>query len=412
MIDGSKLPHDVSASALYNEVTYWAQAFGWAPGQDVQYIVFNPPGQGSSFLNNGGLCGRHSDQSGYIFSDIADYSSTPENCGGANATQAITLVSSHEYAEAATDPYLGTGWTGACGGSCEVGDGPANNVCNLVAGPTIGGSLVQEIWDNASQACQGASTQGGMASRIVGWAVSSSHGGYWNVGSDGSIFYYDGAPFEGTLRGTHLNAPIVGMAGTPDGNGYWLVGADGGVFNFGDAAFYGSKAGQPLNKPIVGIASSIDGRGYWLVGADGGLFNFGDAGYYGSLPGEGITPNGAIVGIDRTLNSAGYWMVGTDGGVFNFGSAVYYGSLPGSGIHPNAPISGMFPTSDSAGYWIGGQDGGVFNYGDAAFEGAAGSYPAQRTIVGIFNTGGDAAYAFVANDQTAYDYGTASLIPN
>ena len=38
----------------------------------------------------------------------------------------------------------------------------------------------------------------------------------------------------------HLNKPIVGMAPTPDGGGYWMVASDGGVFAFGDAAFEGS----------------------------------------------------------------------------------------------------------------------------------------------------------------------------
>jgi hypothetical protein len=43
-----------------------------------------------------------------------------------------------------------------------------------------------------------------------------------------------------------LNKPIVGMAPTPDGKGYWLVGSDGGIFTFGDATFDGSRSGQPL----------------------------------------------------------------------------------------------------------------------------------------------------------------------
>ena len=42
------------------------------------------------------------------------------------------------------------------------------------------------------------------------------------------------------------------MAATADGKGYWLVASDGGIFNYGDAAFDGSAGGMPLNKPIVG----------------------------------------------------------------------------------------------------------------------------------------------------------------
>ncbi len=43
---------------------------------------------------------------------------------------------------------------------------------------------------------------------------------------------------------------------SPDGKGYWLVASDGGIFNYGDAAFDGSAGAMPLNKPIVGMALS------------------------------------------------------------------------------------------------------------------------------------------------------------
>jgi hypothetical protein len=55
------------------------------------------------------------------------------------------------------------------------------------------------------------------------------------------------------MGGAHLNRPIVGMASTADGGGYWLVASDGGIFSFGDAAFDGSMGGAPLNRPIVGM---------------------------------------------------------------------------------------------------------------------------------------------------------------
>ena len=45
-----------------------------------------------------------------------------------------------------------------------------------------------------------------------------------------------------------------GMAATPDGGGYWLVASDGGIFTFGDAAFDGSTGGLALRRPVVGMA--------------------------------------------------------------------------------------------------------------------------------------------------------------
>jgi hypothetical protein len=76
------------------------------------------------------------------------------------------------------------------------------------------------------------------------------------------------------------------MAATPDGGGYWLVASDGGVFAFGDARFEGSTGGTPLNQPIVGMAATPDGGGYWLVASDGGVFAFGRAQFGGSLGGS------------------------------------------------------------------------------------------------------------------------------
>jgi hypothetical protein len=77
------------------------------------------------------------------------------------------------------------------------------------------------------------------------------------------------------------------MAATPDGGGYWLVASDGGVFSFGDAAFDGSVPGQGIvsRVPIERIIATPDGSGYWVVGQDGSLYAYGDATYLGSLTG-------------------------------------------------------------------------------------------------------------------------------
>jgi len=95
------------------------------------------------------------------------------------------------------------------------------------------------------------------------------------VASDGGIFAFGDAAYEGSEGGKTLNAPIVGMAADKTGKGYWLVASDGGIFAFGDAPFEGSEGGKTLNAPIVGIAGDVaTGTGYWLVGADGGIFAF------------------------------------------------------------------------------------------------------------------------------------------
>ena len=44
------------------------------------------------------------------------------------------------------------------------------------------------------------------------------------------------------------------MTATRSGGGYWLVASDGGVFTYGDAPFEGSAGAGHLNQPVVGMA--------------------------------------------------------------------------------------------------------------------------------------------------------------
>ena len=229
--------------------------------------------------------------------------------------------------------------------------------------------------------------------------------GYWLVASDGGVFNYGNAGFDGSAGSLHLNKPIVGIAPTSDDGGYWLAASDGGVFNYGDAGFYGSAGAVPLNKPIVGIAATADGGGYWLVATDGGVFNYGDAGFYGSA--GSIHLNSPIVGIAPTPDGKGYWLVAADGGVFNYGDAGFYGSA--GSLHLNAPIVGIAATADGGGYWLVATDGGVFNYGDAGFDGSAGSIHLNKPIVGIVPSANGSGYWLVASDGGVFNYGSAGF---
>ena len=86
--------------------------------------------------------------------------------------------------------------------------------------------------------------------------------------------------------------PVVTSPSSSASHGYWLVGSDGGIFTYGDAAFDGSTGSLRLQRPVVGITPTAGDLGYWLVASDGGIFSFGDAGFYGSIPGLGISPAG------------------------------------------------------------------------------------------------------------------------
>ena len=230
-------------------------------------------------------------------------------------------------------------------------------------------------------------------------------GGYWFAGSDGGIFNYGSAAFDGSMGGTHLNKPVVGIAATPDGGGYWLVASDGGIFSFGDAGFHGSTGGLHLNAPIVGIAPTPDGGGYWLVASDGGIFSFGDAGFDGST--GGLHLNAPIVGIAPTADGGGYWLVASDGGIFAFGDAGFHGSM--GGVHLNKPVVGIAPTPGGGGYWLVASDGGIFNFGDAAFHGSMGGTPLNKPVVGIAATLDGGGYYEVATDGGVFNFGDAAF---
>jgi phosphoribosylformylglycinamidine (FGAM) synthase-like amidotransferase family enzyme len=77
------------------------------------------------------------------------------------------------------------------------------------------------------------------------------------VATDGGIFSYGDATFQGSAGSIVTNKPIVGMAATLDGKGYWLVATDGGIFSYGDAQFFGSTGSIVLNKPVVGMALGL-----------------------------------------------------------------------------------------------------------------------------------------------------------
>jgi len=175
--------------------------------------------------------------------------------------------------------------------------------------------------------------------------VSTPSGkGYWVLLSGlsglGSVQAFGDASFYGDQVSLHESAPAgspIALAATTDGKGYWIVDSDGGVFSFGDAPFQGSMGGQHLNAPVVAMVPTPDSAGYWLAAADGGVFTFGDATFGGSM--GGVELNAPVVGIARNPVGAGYWLAAADGGVFALGGAEFLGSM--GGTHLNKPVFGI-----------------------------------------------------------------------
>ncbi len=167
----------------------------------------------------------------------------------------------------------------------------------------------------------------------VAIALTADGGGYWvlEVGGSGlgSVQGFGDAAFYGDETTAHVahNGAPVGLVGSLDGKGYLIVDSDGGVFAFGDAVFEGSAGGRHLNAPVVAIARSASGTGYWLAAADGGVFAFGDAVFGGSM--GGVRLQAPVVGITAQGAGPGYWLAAADGGVFALGGAPFLGSMGG-----------------------------------------------------------------------------------
>jgi hypothetical protein len=212
---------------------------------------------------------------------------------------------------------------------------------------------------------------------VVGITPTADRGGYWLVASDGGIFAFGDAGFYGSIPGSglspagsglshSLNAPIVGMVPSSDGGGYFMVASDGGVFAFGDARFEGSCPGiGGCRGAAVAVVPDASGNGYWVVTSTGSVYPFGDALNYGA-PG---TQGSAITSAVATNDGRGYWILDAAGQVFPFGDAAGLGSLPAGSAGALDPASAIFATSDGGGYWVVTALGKVSNFGDAPNDG-------------------------------------------
>ena len=212
---------------------------------------------------------------------------------------------------------------------------------------------------------------------VVGITPTASDAGYWLVASDGGIFSFGDAGFYGSIpqiglapagssSAKRLNAPIVGMVPSSDGGGYFMVASDGGVFAFGDAKFEGSCPGiGGCSGAAVAVMPDASGNGYWLVTSSGHVYAFGDAVNYGS-PGQQSVPVTAAV---RTTDGVGYWILLANGTVDAYGDATALGGPVGS-VGGTNPATTIFTTSDGGGYWVGSSNGAVYTYGDAVNDGS------------------------------------------
>ncbi len=229
---------------------------------------------------------------------------------------------------------------------------------------------------------------------IVGITPTADRGGYWLVASDGGIFAFGDSGFHGSIPGDglhpagsglphSLNAPIVGMVPSSDGGGYFMVASDGGVFAFGDAKFEGSCPGiGGCLGTAVAVMPDATGNGYWVVTSSGSVYPFGDAVDHGQ-PGPG---GGSITSAVATPNGGGYWILNSAGTVFAYGNAEFLGSPPAGSAGGFNPASAIFDTSDGGGYWVVTAAGKVSAFGDAPGDGDMSSTHLNGSIVAAYGT--------------------------
>ncbi len=209
---------------------------------------------------------------------------------------------------------------------------------------------------------------------VVAITPTADHNGYWLVGADGGVFSFGTSGFYGSIpglglapagtsgAGKQLNAPIVGMVPSADGRGYFMVASDGGVFAFGDARFEGSCVSiGGCSGAAVGVVPDVTGNGYLLVTATGHIYVFGDDREDGE---PGPPHNEVVTSVARTFDGDGYWILFANGAVDAFGDALPLGGPSGvtGGFNP---ATAVFGTSDASGYWVASAVGAVYAFGGA-----------------------------------------------
>jgi hypothetical protein len=119
-----------------------------APDANSLYMIFLPPNV--AVVMDGGqscdaFCGYHNSFDNGIYYGVLPYPGCAGCVGGLDTFDALTSTTSHELAEAITDPVPGTGWYDDANG--EVGD-----ICAWQT-KRLGDYVVQLEWSNNAGAC-------------------------------------------------------------------------------------------------------------------------------------------------------------------------------------------------------------------------------------------------------------------
>ena len=367
----------VAASLNYVAASGTNQSFTIGRAVPTTPTITNIPSPASEFFGFTAIVGTTGDGTTSVTSN------TPNVCSVGTNGVTVTFVG---FGTCSLTPHLaqGVNYFGANGSPQTFSVQEASHGYWLVG--SDGG-----IFSFGSAGFHGSTGSIKLQRPVMAITPTSTGNGYWLVASDGGIFSFGDSSFYGSLPGLgfhpngsgvpkSLNAPIVGMVPTFTGHGYFMVASDGGVFAFGDARFEGSCPGiGGCAGSAVAVMPDRTGNGYWLVTNLGAVYAFGDAAYYGA-PKPASVP---VVDAVATGNGQGYWLLYANGVVANFGDATNFGSPTGY-VNAFNPATTIFPTIDNQGYWVASARGDVFAYGDSPFLGSMAAAGLNGEIIGAF----------------------------
>jgi hypothetical protein len=119
-----------------------------APGPNRLYSIFLPPNVAvvmAEARSCQAFCGYHDAIDNSTFYAVVPYPGCSGCVGGLDEFEALTSTTSHELAEAITDPVPGTGWY-------DDGNGEVGDICAWQT-KRLGNYVVQLEWSNAAQSC-------------------------------------------------------------------------------------------------------------------------------------------------------------------------------------------------------------------------------------------------------------------
>jgi hypothetical protein len=355
---------------------------GWIAGKTVPattsntlYFIYLPPGV-VSVLSDGTqscaqFCGYHSSFGGINYAVVPFVTCPGCNFDTNNFLDTLTEISSHELAEAITDPALNAWYDSDL--EHEIGD-----ICNRQT-QRLGGYLIQTEWSNKQGACVLAPSDGGIGTRISLWRVDDQgnqinfkeHGPFrfgWmplNCADNNILFRNDNGTISfwvvddaGNQLSFEEHGPFVAwtavnysggriLFSNPDGRiSLWKVDGSGNQLNFKE---HGPFIGwYPVNCDGNHVLwRNADGRiSFWVVDDEGNQVSFKEHG-----PFDGWTALNYSRGTILWAHASGQisiWKVDNQGNLLNSAG--------------HGPFDGWTPLNASANHVLWRNDDGMISF--------------------------------------------------